>query len=126
MLILAGTGLILVNPFSEVSIRNLISHLYEHTMDRLATRWDRFSWFGVLPVSENGVLGRMPDNFNSTNLLPALEAILIEALEPRQNRKTGDDLSSVEYIQRPDPEIHVTPRQNHGKSGAIDFTIFSG
>ena len=32
-------------------------------------------------------------------------AILIEALEPRQNRKRGDDLSAVEYIQREDPEI---------------------
>jgi hypothetical protein len=34
-----------------------------------------------------------------------LEAILIEALEPRQNRKRGDDLSAVEYIQKEDPEI---------------------
>ena len=38
-------------------------------------------------------------------MIPALEAILIEALEPRQNRKRGDDLASVEYIQRVDPEI---------------------
>ena len=34
----------------------------------------------------------------------ALEAILIEALEPRQNRKRGDDLASVEYVQKTDPE----------------------
>jgi len=38
-------------------------------------------------------------------LIPALEAILIEALEPRQNRKRGDDLSAVEYLQQEDPEI---------------------
>jgi hypothetical protein len=38
-------------------------------------------------------------------LIPALEAILIEALEPRQNRKRGDDLAAVEYIQKGDPEI---------------------
>lgn len=38
-------------------------------------------------------------------MIPALEAILIEALEPRQNRKRGDDLSAVEYLQRVDPEI---------------------
>ncbi len=30
---------------------------------------------------------------------------MIEALEPRQNRKRGDDLSAVEYIQKEDPEI---------------------
>ncbi|MFH0938370.1 MAG: winged helix-turn-helix domain-containing protein [Planctomycetota bacterium] len=34
-----------------------------------------------------------------------IEAIMIEALEPRQNRKRGDDLSAVEYIQKEDPEI---------------------
>jgi hypothetical protein len=38
-------------------------------------------------------------------MIPALEAILIEALEPRQNRKRGDDLSAVEFIQREYPEI---------------------
>ena len=31
--------------------------------------------------------------------------ILIEALEPRQNRKRGDDLAAVEYLQKVDPEI---------------------
>lgn len=79
--------------------------LYEHTVDRLATRWDRFSWFGVLPVSEKGILGKTSEIFDSKLLIPALEAILIEALEPRQNRKRGDDLSSVEYLQKADPEI---------------------
>lgn len=47
----------------------------------------------------------MPESFQVKILIPALEAILIEALEPRQNRKRGDDLSAVEYIQREDPEI---------------------
>jgi len=28
-----------------------------------------------------------------------LKAILIEALEPRQNRKRGDDLAGFEFIQ---------------------------
>ena len=85
--------------------RPLGKRLYEHTLDRLSSRWDRFSWFGVLPVSEDGVLGALQEAFQVSKLLPALEAILIEALEPRQNRKRGDDLSSVEYIQKVDPEI---------------------
>lgn len=38
-------------------------------------------------------------------MIPALEAILIEALEPRQNRKRGDDLAAVEYLQKEDPAI---------------------
>lgn len=32
--------------------RPLGRRLYEHTMDRFSSRWDRFSWFGLLPVSE--------------------------------------------------------------------------
>ena len=85
--------------------RPLGRRLYEHTLDRFSSRWDRFSWFGLLPVSEAGTLGKMPDSYRSTNIVPAIEAIMIEALEPRQNRKRGDDLSAVEYIQKEDPEI---------------------
>jgi hypothetical protein len=85
--------------------RALGRRLYEHTADRLSSRWDRFSWFGLLPVSESGVLGSLPDSYLAAKIIPAVEAILIEALEPRQNRKRGDDLSAVEYIQKEDPEI---------------------
>jgi hypothetical protein len=85
--------------------RPLGRRLYEHTSDRMAARWDRFSWFGLLPVSETGALGILPITYDAAKMIPALEAILIEALEPRQNRKRGDDLSAVEYIQREDPEI---------------------
>jgi hypothetical protein len=85
--------------------RPLGRRLYEHTADRLSSRWDRFSWFGLLPVSEAGELACLPDSYLGTKIIPAIEAILIEALEPRQNRKRGDDLSAVEYIQKEDPEI---------------------
>jgi hypothetical protein len=85
--------------------RPLGKRLYEHTADRLSSRWDRFSWFGLLPVSESGDLGILPESYLGPKIIPAVEAILIEALEPRQNRKRGDDLSAVEYIQKEDPEI---------------------
>ena len=85
--------------------RPLGRRLFEHTCDRMSARWDRFSWFGLLPVSETGELGQLPNTFEAAKIIPALEAILIEALEPRQNRKRGDDLAAVEYIQRVDPEI---------------------
>jgi hypothetical protein len=85
--------------------RPLGRRLYEHTVDRLSSRWDRFSWFGLLPVSETGELSSLPESYLGTKIIPAVEAILIEALEPRQNRKRGDDLSAVEYIQKEDPEV---------------------
>lgn len=85
--------------------RSIGKRLAEHTTDRMAARWDRFSWFGLKPVSEKGQLGDMPDKLAADKLIPALEAILIEALEPRQNRKRGDDLSAVEYIQELDSKV---------------------
>jgi hypothetical protein len=91
--------------------RPLGFRLYEHTKNRLSTRWDRFSWFGLLPVSEEGELGSLPDSYVGTKIIPAVEAILIEALEPRQNRKRGDDLSDAEYFQKEDPEIERKKRK---------------
>jgi len=85
--------------------RPLGKRLYEHTLDRLSARWVRFSWFGLLPVSDKGKIGELPLSYDAAKLIPALEAILIEALEPRQNRKRGDGLSAVEYLQTIDPEI---------------------
>lgn len=85
--------------------RPLGQRLYEHTKDRLATRWNRFSWFGLRDVSDEGELMPLPQNYSIDKIIPALEAILIEALEPRQNRKRGDDLSTVEYMQVKDPEL---------------------
>ncbi|WP_018872929.1 HTH domain-containing protein [Thioalkalivibrio sp. ALJ16] len=91
--------------------RPLGRRLYEHTLDRLSTRWDRFSWFGVLPVSDKGALQNQPEAYGAGKIIPALEAILIEALEPRQNRKRGDDLSAVEYLQKEDPEVEKRKAQ---------------
>lgn len=85
--------------------RPLGVRLYEHTIDRLSTRWNRFSWFGFKPVNNEGKLGDVPANLNSEKIISSFEAVLIEALEPRQNRKRGDDLSVVEYIQKEDPDI---------------------
>ncbi|MBU1651327.1 hypothetical protein KKA00_03850, partial [bacterium] len=44
-----GRGIIYVGRATE---RPFGKRLYEHTLDRLSSRWDRFSWFGVLPVSD--------------------------------------------------------------------------
>jgi len=47
----------------------------------------------------------MSNNMSTDSLLMLIESVLIEALEPRQNRKRGDDLSSFEYLQVPDPSL---------------------
>ncbi len=99
--------------------RPLGRRLYEHTLDRLAARWDRFSWFGLLPVSDTGHLQSLPSAYEAAKIIPALEAILIEALEPRQNRKRGDDLAAAEFMQLEDPEIQKK-RVRESLEAAID------
>ena len=47
---------------------------------------------------------RMMINFTIENLADTLEAILIEGLEPRQNRQTGKNFG-FEFIQAPDREM---------------------
>lgn len=92
--------------------RPLGKRLYEHTVDRLGSRWNRFSWFGLLDVAEDGSLREMVLNISTANLIATLEALLIEALEPPQNRKRGDDFSGMEYIQAIDPELKEREIQN--------------
>jgi len=80
--------------------------LRQHTVDRLNGRWDRFSWFGIFCVREDGSLSDAPpDTFSVENLIATMEALLIEGLEPPQNRRRGDDFSAVEFLQVEDPEL---------------------
>lgn len=86
--------------------RDMGPRLYEHTIDRLKTRWDRFSWFGVQRVTAEGKLEDRPSSVYSVDMLIAtLEALLIEGVEPRQNRRRGDGFRAVEYLQQESPEI---------------------
>ncbi|MBV1706591.1 MAG: GIY-YIG nuclease family protein [Hyphomicrobiales bacterium] len=86
--------------------RPLGRRLFEHTIDRLGGRWNRFSWFGLLEVTEAGDLREVTFNTSLASIIATLESLLIEALEPPQNRKRGDDFSAAEYIQDIDPELN--------------------
>ena len=67
--------------------RPLGKRLYEHTTDRLSSRWNRFSWFGLLDVTHEGTLRDVLVSVSLAALVATLEALLIEALEPPQNRQ---------------------------------------
>ena len=81
--------------------------LKDHTTDRLAGRWDRFSWFGFFPVNEDGRLNLEAQfkDFTIQNLGDIFESILIESIEPRQNRKQGNSFIGLEFLQQEAPEI---------------------
>jgi hypothetical protein len=81
------------------------ARLYEHTIDRLSSRWNRFSWFGLLKVTDEGDLSEAVLNISQANIVSTFEALLIELLEPPQNRKRGDYFSEAEFLQDVDPQL---------------------
>lgn len=85
----------------------IIQRLYQHTTDRLGGRWNRFSWFGFRGVKQDGSLTDSKADYITTiqELTDTIEAILVEGVEPRQNRKRGNSFNGIEYIQSKDPEI---------------------
>lgn len=87
--------------------RPLGIRLREHTLDRLSGRWDRFSWFGFYPVNESGKLINdiRFDDLTIEQIGDLLEAILIESIEPRQNRRQGNLFYGLEYLQQEAPEL---------------------
>ncbi len=90
----------------RITDRRLGKRLFEHTNDRLGGRWDRFSWFGILEPTNAGLKdSREQVQFSLESSVIVFEALLIETLEPPLNRKRGDDLKDVEYLQVIDPII---------------------
>src|SRR5208282_4011200 len=83
-------GVVYVGRTSE---QTLGRRLQQHTTDRPNGRWDRFSWFGVYPVENDGSLRTNVDlsKVGVDVVISTLEAVLIEGLEPRQNRRRGED-----------------------------------
>jgi hypothetical protein len=84
--------------------RPLGQRLNEHTTDALNGRWDRFSWFGLKKVSEQGQLRECNFSLKPDQVIKDFEALLIASLEPPLNWRRGDRFRVIEYIQRPDPD----------------------
>lgn len=90
----------------------LSARLKAHTLDRLGGRWDRFSWFGLKGVRDDGSLMNNHRSWDQSVVIETMEALLIESLEPPLNRKRGDNLSASEYLQVADPEIERNARRD--------------
>jgi hypothetical protein len=86
--------------------QRLFIRLRQHKRDHLAQRWNRFSWFGILPV-ENGRLNVNAEPVQPTvaGVLDHIEAILLASAEPPLNLQRGRFGENVEqYIQHIDNE----------------------
>jgi len=79
---------------------NLATRLKAHTKDRLSSRWSYFSWFGLNHTNETpGEIDSQSDSIDTKSVIAAIEAIMIEAMEPRLNRKQGDHINKTEFLQ---------------------------
>jgi hypothetical protein len=90
---------------------SLYARLKAHTSDRLSGRWDRFSWFGLRGVKEDGSLEDSTVPWTPEVVIETMEALLIESLEPPLNRKRGDNFSALEFIQVTDPQLEKAQKQ---------------
>jgi hypothetical protein len=61
----------------------------------------------VFPVRQDGSLAKESFSVDIETVIVTMEAVLIEGLEPRQNRKRGDDFQAVEFLQAEDPQLVV-------------------
>jgi hypothetical protein len=65
------------------------ARLRNHLSDRLAGRWDRFSWYGIRTVRITGELGTPVANKQASaeDLVATFEALLVVATSPPLNRQ---------------------------------------
>jgi hypothetical protein len=93
------------HPVQIGQSKNILKRLRQHRRDHLRNRWAYFSWFGFFKVGVNdellvrdaGVeLRRM---LTLKESLDELEAILIQVLEPRLNRRGPNWTDAEEYLQ---------------------------
>ena len=78
---------------------NLGQRIKQHTnpKDRLRHRWDRFSWFGILPVTLDGKLGTTENRLIQT-MPDFLESFAIKLTNPSENRTQGNRLPHSEFF----------------------------
>lgn len=95
---------------------NLFDRLRNHTRNDLAERWTRFSWFGLKGVSgtaEDHSLDAYSGNeLEVSDVLNALEGILIVGAEPPLNRQGPSFGNAEKYRQHWDSDVlHPHPNE---------------
>ena len=86
-----------------VGDQTLYSRLKDHTVDHLANRWERFSWFGVKKVNQNGSLSAAQGQsrqINAADMLNLLEGLLINVVEPPLNKQGARWGNIHQYYQK--------------------------
>ena len=94
---------------------NLYQRLNEHASDDSKGPWDKFSWFGLRAVGEDGVLSDPEAKPDFQRTVAMMEALLISSLEPPFNRRAGDGMGA-KYFQVPSSEIEEREQRKIAKA----------
>jgi hypothetical protein len=73
--------------------------LQTHTQDRLASQWNRFSFYGMRPIHEDGTVGALSAQCTMDDVIASLSSILVEVASPIKNRRSFDYFSTLEFMQ---------------------------
>ena len=82
--------------------------LRDHTRDRLANRWNKFSWFGLDSVDSDGRISKSSSEdfqLSIQSIADVLEGMLLEILEPKSNRRGGNGFSNNDKSNDGDLEL---------------------
>jgi len=90
--------------------QRLFQRLRQHRKDALSARWSKFSWFGILQTTKDGLRAEKKSIQPKVGeVLNHIEAILIAAAEPVQNRQGGRfGKKVIEFLQWED-EANLEP-----------------
>jgi hypothetical protein len=82
----------------------LYDRLTTHRRDHLRSRWKYFTWFGFRRINANGSLGLSQQldfgvGGQASEARDEIEAVLIQVLEPRLNRRGSNWGDTEEFLQ---------------------------
>jgi excinuclease UvrABC nuclease subunit len=92
----------------------LFSRLKAHEKDALWNRWEYFTWIGFREVNNNGTLSNhqkvasLVSGYSYSAALNEIEGILIEVIEPKLNKRSGNLKDAKEYFQYFEDEVTVS------------------
>lgn len=92
-----------VNYVGRAASGSLFQRLKRHDTDPGKGLWDRFSWFGLREVDDDGQLQER-GQLSIAEEITMMEALLISVLTPPHNNKGGDGMGT-QYFQVPDAMV---------------------
>lgn len=83
-----------------LSTNGIGDRLKDHTKDKHANSWVKFSWFGIDGINQDGSI-RRPSGLHASiiDVATALESVVLIGVQPARNTRNGERMRDKEYLQ---------------------------